>query len=417
MAAGADSHEHPASGPLGSHPLLLSQLAIPPEPGFQYLGSRVEHVLAPRDGLLSELVTEALDLPQGAAAALLRFGAIHTCPVPPAIPAANLAAMPPEQAARMQAERREAQRRAGNSSQARTPQRMTEDAVVPRHSYVRVHLHPKRFPVAHSVAWQDRIVADTPEFVVVSKPAGVPAAPTVDNLLECAPCCAAQASRACRVRGPALLCPSTVQQPRLCALLCQDGLQSLPRRMAGCPALGGPTLPASLNLPPLPCTGDWPPAVPAGDAPARPVHRGAAGAWQDAGLCGSFQRARQAGRRQGQQQKKRHEYKHKQQQQQEQQQKQERQQRKTTGWRQLRGRRRRARRFRQRQRDCRCERKCDRQQRWAAPPPPAEVLPRRHVGAAPAGPAAALSLCGAAYCRPAHLHHCARARGGGQPCR
>lgn len=157
---------------------------------------------------------------QGAAAALLRFGAIHTCPVPPAIPAATLAAMPPEQAARMQAERREAQRRAGNSvggaghvrprflhlqsclsgpadpacwlcqpgraacmngqgcmptwppppppvtllclaaaqSQARTPQRMTEDAVVPRHSYVRVHLHPKRFPAAYSVAWQVSVV-------------------------------------------------------------------------------------------------------------------------------------------------------------------------------------------------------------------------------------------------------------------
>lgn len=40
---------------------------------------------------------------------------------------------------------------------------------------------------------QDRIVADEAEFVVVSKPARVPAAPTVDNVLECAPTCAAQA--------------------------------------------------------------------------------------------------------------------------------------------------------------------------------------------------------------------------------
>ena len=36
-------------------------------------------------------------------------------------------------------------------------------------------------------------MACTPDFVVVSKPAGVPAAPTVDNLLECAPTCTAQA--------------------------------------------------------------------------------------------------------------------------------------------------------------------------------------------------------------------------------
>ena len=47
------------------------------------------------------------------------------------------------------------------------------------------------------VAWpQARVVAQTPDFVVVSKPAGVPAAPTVDNLLECAPGCAAQARAA-----------------------------------------------------------------------------------------------------------------------------------------------------------------------------------------------------------------------------
>ncbi|KAL4447686.1 hypothetical protein ABPG75_004905 [Micractinium tetrahymenae] len=191
LAAGAA--ESPAATSCSRHPMLLSQLAIPPEPGFRYLGARVEHVLAPRDGLLSELVSEALDLPEGAAALLLRFGAIHTCPVPPAMPPAVLAALPPEQAVQALADRQEALRRAGNSSQARTPQRATEDKVVPRHSYLRVHLHPKRFPAAYSVAWQDRIVADTPQFVVVSKPPGVPAAPTVDNLLECAPSCAAQA--------------------------------------------------------------------------------------------------------------------------------------------------------------------------------------------------------------------------------
>lgn len=64
LAAGAMQQESPASGRAGSHPLLLAQLAIPPEPGFRYLGARVEHVLAPRDGLLSELVNEALELPE-----------------------------------------------------------------------------------------------------------------------------------------------------------------------------------------------------------------------------------------------------------------------------------------------------------------------------------------------------------------
>lgn len=127
-------------------------------------------------------------------------------------------------------------------SQARTPQRTTEDVIVSEHAYIRVHLHPKRFPATYSVDWavsaaveppacalgdgggwqsdalvgwllclisclaasvdpppalstplmQARIVANTDEFVVVCKPPGVPAAATVDNLLECAPTCAAQ---------------------------------------------------------------------------------------------------------------------------------------------------------------------------------------------------------------------------------
>lgn len=144
----------------------------------------------------------------------------------------------------------------------RTPQRVTQDLVIPENSYVRVHVMPKRFPAVYSVSWavraggwpcvlmlhgghavaqsaafagiaaccgavcrvcwhsslpwcvaafvridcgalkpmqsslrpvsQDRVVANTPDFVVVSKPAGVPAAPTVDNLIECAPSCAAE---------------------------------------------------------------------------------------------------------------------------------------------------------------------------------------------------------------------------------
>lgn len=36
-------------------------------------------------------------------------------------------------------------------------------------------------------------MADAPDYVVVSKPAGVPAAPTIDNLLESAPACTAAA--------------------------------------------------------------------------------------------------------------------------------------------------------------------------------------------------------------------------------
>lgn len=145
--------------------------------------------------------------------------------------------------------------------------------VVGRHAYIRVHVHPKRFPAAYGVQWevggprwedvagwgrqgvcgtenlfclqgfitqrpclcmhsrpvlqqsgaaagrgqvqltncstglpQDRIIANHPEFVVLNKPAGVPVAPTVDNVIECAPAMAAKVRRHVRIVGLAQLC-------------------------------------------------------------------------------------------------------------------------------------------------------------------------------------------------------------------
>lgn len=151
--------------------------------------------------------------PQGAIQLLLRFGAVHTCPVPPAIPPAVLATMPAAEVAAARARRQAALKVAGNGvscrtggdtnlptgccshcvcclvhlccscrscwsscscsvlqpvpsspspscsaahlpqTEARTPQRVTEDLVIPENSYVRVHLMPKRFPAAYSVSW------------------------------------------------------------------------------------------------------------------------------------------------------------------------------------------------------------------------------------------------------------------------
>lgn len=48
-----------------------------------------------------------------------------------------------------------------------------------------MHRHPKRFPACGRADWARRVVAETPDFVVVNKPAGVPVPPTVDNLYEC----------------------------------------------------------------------------------------------------------------------------------------------------------------------------------------------------------------------------------------
>ncbi len=50
---------------------------------------------------------------------------------------------------------------------------MLADQQVQAGGYLRVHVHPKRFPAAHQVDWASRVVAVAQEFVVVNKPPGV----------------------------------------------------------------------------------------------------------------------------------------------------------------------------------------------------------------------------------------------------
>ena len=67
-------------------------------------------------------------------------------------------------------------------------QRVTSDVVLPPNSrhYVRAHVHPRRFPVATDVQtrWNERVVKETEDFLVVWKPAGLPVTASVDNAKE-----------------------------------------------------------------------------------------------------------------------------------------------------------------------------------------------------------------------------------------
>eukprot|EP00887_Chlorella_sp_A99_P003076 scaffold9.g3076.t1 len=185
----AAAGDPPPPPPPRSAPCLLEELAPPTPPHVR--GAWVKHLLAPRDGRASVLVSEGLALQREFVQELLRYGAIHACPVPPPLPEGVAAGRSAAERAAHAAIREAAVARSGRGSHSRTPQRLAGDPVLPQHSYIRVHLNPKRFPAA----LEERIIADRPDFLVVSKPHSVPAVPTVDNCLENALACAAAAAR------------------------------------------------------------------------------------------------------------------------------------------------------------------------------------------------------------------------------
>lgn len=71
--------------------------------------------------------------------------------------------------------------------------RCLEDVEAPAHSYVRVHLGPKEYPVASSTNWSKHIAYVSEHFLVVEKPPCLPTVPNVDNIRDCLVTCAQQA--------------------------------------------------------------------------------------------------------------------------------------------------------------------------------------------------------------------------------
>ena len=66
------------------------------------------------------------------------------------------------------------------------PRRLLQDVHIVGGAYFRVHLHPKRFPLACADGrdWGSRVVHHSDGFVVANKPPGLQVPPTVDNIRE-----------------------------------------------------------------------------------------------------------------------------------------------------------------------------------------------------------------------------------------
>lgn len=149
------------------------QEAVQVPPTGNLLGPKVEHVQLTDDGQLSVMVAAALQLPHQYVLELLRFGAVHYCPVMPEPGDKARACLTEQKIAHILQIRATAINKWGRNPKLQHPRRLSEDVHATAGGYVRVHVHPKRFPAAYSVDWSQHIIHDHPEYVVVDKPAGV----------------------------------------------------------------------------------------------------------------------------------------------------------------------------------------------------------------------------------------------------
>lgn len=149
----------------------LEVVKIPPT--GRNVGPRVEHIEVTAYGQLSEVISTALQLPTWFAQELLRFGAVHYSPIMPHPAAAARPFMSSEHLKRVEELIAEGRAKLGRNPKLQHPKRVLKDLHVSAGAYVRVHVHPKRFPAAYSVDWRQQILADLPECVVVNKPPGV----------------------------------------------------------------------------------------------------------------------------------------------------------------------------------------------------------------------------------------------------
>ncbi|GAV85190.1 PseudoU_synth_2 domain-containing protein [Cephalotus follicularis] len=157
---------------------------------------RIEHLVVSKGGPVLKYICEELKLPPLFVADLIQFGAVHyalVCPRPP--PTAT-----PEQIKVFKEVtdplllRKRASIKGKTVREAQKTFRITNvDEFVEAGTYLRVHVHPKRFPKCYEIDWKSRILAVSESFVVLDKPAGTSVGGTSDNIEES---CATFASRA-----------------------------------------------------------------------------------------------------------------------------------------------------------------------------------------------------------------------------
>lgn len=114
-----------------SSPLISSQ-------GFEY---GVKHFYNQKSGLISEILSETLNLNPSEIKTLLKLGAIYI-----------------------------------------NNERQLSDIIISENSLFRTHTKPRRYDCDFD--WKSRIVYENEDFVIINKPSGIPSHPSVDNVIE-----------------------------------------------------------------------------------------------------------------------------------------------------------------------------------------------------------------------------------------
>ncbi|XP_050208683.1 RNA pseudouridine synthase 6, chloroplastic-like [Mercurialis annua] len=148
---------------------------------------RVEHLIVLEEGSVLDYICKALDLPPLFVADLIHFGAVHYALVSP---------RPPRTATQEQIRlfkeftapsilRKRASIKGKTLQEAQKTFRVTQvDQILEIGTYLRVYVHPKRFPRCYEIDWRSRIIAMTESYVVLDKPAGTTVGGTTNNLEE-----------------------------------------------------------------------------------------------------------------------------------------------------------------------------------------------------------------------------------------
>lgn len=165
---------------------------------------RIEHLVVKEGGPVLNYISNHLDLPPLFVEDLIHFGAVYyalVCPKPP--PTATLEQMRTYKEVTSPSVLKMRQSIKGKTvREAQKTYRITRgDEFVEAGTYLRVHVHPKRFPKCYEIDWKPRIVAVTDDYVVLDKPAGTSVGGTTDNIEES---CATFATRALELPDPLL---------------------------------------------------------------------------------------------------------------------------------------------------------------------------------------------------------------------